>query len=342
MRGGWGWRVVVGGRWVAAWLAWAGSGGRAESPQVVTREEQREPAGLRQLIMRSEPVLFPGVVAGPALFVRLAREWTFADTVYDNRVPVRKIGQVPAGIVVDATSGRVLWAKNARTPMQIASLTKMMTLLLAVEALQRGEIELETPVTVTRTAATIGGSQVYLREGETFALSELLKTIIIASANDAAQLVAERLGGSAEVFVARMNERAGALGMKSARFYNAHGLPMGSGRNVASALDVALLARQLVKYPLVTQWSSTWVDRFRGGTFTLYNHNRLVKTVPGCDGLKTGYYRAAGYSNAVTVQREGVRMIVVVLGVGDRVTRDEVAKELVEWGYRQRAGLAAR
>lgn len=299
------------------------------------------PEPLRQLRERPEAAVILGTAAPPTLFAPLARAWTFADTRYGDSILVRGIREVPAGLVVDASSGRVLWAKNARTPMEIASLTKMMTMLLAVEALQRGEVSLDTTITVTRAAANVGGSQVYLKEGETFPLSELLKTIIISSANDSSHLVAEKLGGDVERFVRRMNERARALGMTGTRYYNPHGLPLASGRNVSTALDVALLARQLVKYPLVVQWSSTWMDTFRGGTFTLHNHNRLVRSLPGCDGLKTGFYRAAGYSNAITVQRDGVRMIIVVLGVKDRVTRDRVASELAEWAYRER-GYAAR
>jgi len=334
--------AVVGVAGVAAWLARAG-GASGLQPHVAPQAEPGPPPALRPLAVPPDaPALLSPPAVPPAPFATLARAWTFAHALSGDRVPVRAISQAPAGIVVDASSGRVLWSKNARTPLQIASLTKMMTMLLAVEALQRGEVRLDTPIIVSRAAANVGGSQVYLKQGETFTLSELLKTIIIASANDSSHAVAEALGGNVDTFVQRMNARATALGMNATRYYNPHGLPMPSGRNVASALDVALLARQLLKFPLVLQWSSTWMDTFRGGTFTLHNHNRLVKSIPGCDGLKTGYYSAAGYSNAVTVQRGSTRLIVVVLGVKSRVTRDEIAKELTEWGFRQSAMLAAQ
>lgn len=333
--------AVVGVVCLGAWLARAASS--SLQPRVVPPQEPGPPPALRPLAVPPDPhALLAPPVMPPTPFATLARAWTFADAVSGDRVPVRAISQAPAGIVVDASSGRVLWAKNARTPLQIASLTKMMTMLLAVEAIQRGEARLDMPVTVSRAAANVGGSQVYLKQGETFTLGELLKTIIISSANDSSHAVAEALAGDVDTFVRRMNERAVALGMQHTRYYNPHGLPLPSGRNVASALDVALLARQLLKFPLVLQWASTWMDTFRGGTFTLHNHNRLVKSLQGCDGMKTGYYSAAGYSNVITVQRGGTRLIVVVLGVKSRVTRDEIATELAEWGFRQSATLAAR
>ncbi len=325
---------------VVAWLARAANG--TAQPRVTPPPEPGPPPALRQLATPAEtPALLRPPAVPPAPFATLARAWTFADALSGDRVPVRAIGKAQAGIVVDASSGRVLWSKQARTPLQIASLSKMMTMLLALEALQRGEARLDMPITVSRAAASVGGSQVYLKQGETFTLSELLKTIIISSANDSSHLVAETLGGDVSAFVRRMNERAAALGMSNTRYYNPHGLPMESGRNVSSALDQALLARQLVKYPLALQWSSTWMDTFRRGTFTLHNHNRLVRSVPGVDGLKTGFYRAAGYSNTITAQRGATRVIVVVIGVENRVTRDEIAKELVEWGFRQSAAFAA-
>ena len=269
--------------------------------------------------------------------VRYATTWTFNGALSGNQLPIRTVAQIPAGILIDASSGRILWSKSVTMPLQIASMTKMMTVLLAMEAVERGELTLDTVLTTTLEASKVGGSQIYLKVGETFTLAELLKTIMMVSANDAAHLVAARVAGSINAFVARMNERARQLGMQQAHFYNVHGLPMRAGRNTGSALDMAKVAHALLKYPDVLCWSSTWTDTIRSGTFALVNHNPLVKTVDGVDGLKTGYYSSAGYSITLTALRNGRRCIAVVIGVPNKQTRNAFGAELLEWGFKHSA-----
>jgi len=265
----------------------------------------------------------------------LARVWSYTGAAGGNVIPVKNLALVPAGIVVDASNGRVLWAKNSRTAREIASMTKVMTALVALEAVQNGRASLHDKVVTSRAAALVGGSQVYLKQGETFTLAELLKALLIVSANDAAHAIAEHIAGSDRAFVQRMNARAKELGMTATRYYNPHGLPLASGHNVSSPLDMALLAREALKHTLLMQWAGTWTDTFRNGSFALANHNKLLRRVRGVDGLKTGYYSRAGFSSTVTVMRDGHRLIVVVIGTKLKTTRDECLKDLIEWGYRQ-------
>ncbi|NLF39611.1 D-alanyl-D-alanine carboxypeptidase [bacterium] len=305
----------------------AGTNGVAEAPEELD-EEPVEPGDQEAAALQQQPVTpMPAITASVV--------WTYHGGIVGSRLPVRTVHEIPSGILVDVGSGRILWSKSSTTPLQIASMTKMMTVLLAMEAVDRGEITLDTRIRVTRDAAEVGGSQVYLKEGEEFSLIDLLKSVMIASANDSAHLVAVRLEGSAQAFVKRMNERARQLGMQHTRFYNPHGLPYRSGKNVGSALDMAKLALTLMRYPLVFKWSSTWTDSFRDGTFTLQNHNPLVKLVPGVDGLKTGYYSTAGYSVTVTAHRGGRRLIAVIIGVRTKAARNAFGRDLIEWGFRQ-------
>lgn len=261
--------------------------------------------------------------------------WQYGTAVAGDTLPVRGVRDIAAGILVDADSGRVLWAKNSRDAHEIASLTKKMTTFLALEAVWREEIDIDAIVPVTRTAERIGGSQVYLMRGEEFPLRALLKAVIIFSANDASHLVAEVIAGEVTTFVELMNERARELGMTATHFYNVHGLPLAGQRNVSSAYDMALLADALYAYPLAQQWASVWIDYFRDGEFMMVNRNRLVKICPGVDGLKTGYYSAAGFSVTATATREGRRMIAVVIGASTSKERNDFVSALFDWGFSQ-------
>jgi D-alanyl-D-alanine carboxypeptidase (penicillin-binding protein 5/6) len=162
----------------------------------------------------------------------------------------------------------------------------------------------------------MGGSQVYLKEGETFSLDDMMKAMVVHSANDATYAVAEYIAGSPEAFVQMMNERAHQLGMRDTKYYSVHGLPPGPGQqaDVSSAYDSALLAGELVKYPDVLRWSGIDSAPFRNGSFTLRNTNHLVRTMPGCDGLKTGFYAKAGFNVVATAKRNGLRLVAVVMG----------------------------
>jgi D-alanyl-D-alanine carboxypeptidase (penicillin-binding protein 5/6) len=218
--------------------------------------------------------------------------------------------------VMEPTSGTVIFSKDMHKPWPTASLAKMMVMLIVAEKLHDGSLKLTDQISTSREAARMGGSQVYLKEGETFSLDDMMKAVVVHSANDASLAVAEYVGGSAEAFVVMMNQRAHALGMADTRYYSVHGLPPEHGQqaDVASAYDSAILARELIKYPDVLRWSAIDTSGFRNGTFELRNTNHLVRTFRGCDGLKTGFYYKAGFNVVATAKRNGLRLIAVVLG----------------------------
>ncbi len=243
-----------------------------------------------------------------------------------------------ASVVVEPTTGTTLYEDRAHEPVIPASLVKMMVSLIVMENLQEGRIQLTDEVVVSRWASKIGGHQVYLKEGEVFQLNELMKAVAIGSANDASVAVAEYIAGSQDAFVDLMNQRAQALQMKNTKYYNPHGLPPGKGQeeNVTTAYDQALLARELVKYPKYLEWSATKQDMFRNGTFQLLNTNHhLLRAFPGMDGLKTGYYRKAGFSVVSTAQRNGIRLIAVVIGARKTSIRTRITTRLLTAGFRE-------
>ena len=255
-----------------------------------------------------------------------------------------------AGILVDAATGHVLWHKKARESFQIASMTKVMTSLIAYEDILSGRknVTLQTPVKVSYAAQKIGGSQVWLDTTETFTLEELLKAVSIKSANDAAYLVAEYLGnGDVHSFVGRMNRRARELGMLRTRFFNPHGLPGDTARsdNVSSPEDMVFLAQKSLQYPKLMEWASTVKTDFRKpgsrGHLVIVNHNNLLPgrryPAAGVDGLKTGIIKRSGYCVTVTCLRGGHRMIAVVMGYDTARNRDLFVRQLLDWGYARRA-----
>jgi len=261
------------------------------------------------------------------------KKWSYDGAVVGNNLPIANVSQIPSGILVEPETGKILWSKLSNKPMEIASMTKMMTVLLALEAVKNGEISLDDKIKVTKSAARIGGSQVFLKEGEVFSLRDLLKTIMIVSANDSAYLIAEKIGdGSVKKFVDMMNKKAVELGMSSTHFYNPHGLPERGGRNnKSSAYDLAILACKLLNYPNAKKWASTWMDDFRNGNFKLVNHNKLIKTVKGVDGMKTGYYKKAGFCVTLTAKQNGHRLVCVIIGAKTKTIRNTFAKKLLEW-----------
>ncbi len=221
-----------------------------------------------------------------------------------------------AAILVDADSGAVLFEKDSHLQGPPASMTKMMLMLLVAESVKNRTLNWDDPIVTSRRASQMGGSQVYLKEGEVFPLSEMMQAIAIHSANDAAAAVAERVAGTTDAFVALMNERAQRLGMKDTVYRSVHGLPPAKGQqaDLSSPADLARVARELVKYPDILKWSSTKEAPFRNGTMTLTNTNRLVRETEWVDGLKTGYYREAGFNVTATAKRGGLRLIAVVMG----------------------------
>ncbi len=238
-----------------------------------------------------------------------------------------------SAILMEATTGTVLYCQNAEEAMPPASVTKIMTLLLLMEAIDSDIIHLEDQVTVSANAASMGGSQVFLKEGEKMKLEDLLKSVVIASANDAAVALAEYLYGSVSAFVSKMNERARQLGMKDTSFENVTGLDDTAEHHLTSAKDIAIMSRELISHPTILQYSSIWMDTIRDGAFGLTNTNRLVRFYPGCTGLKTGSTSKAGFCVSVTAERNGFSLICVIMGAESRDVRNAAAVSLLDWGF---------
>ena len=240
-----------------------------------------------------------------------------------------------AALLMEPETGTVMFENNEHKPWPTASLAKMMIAMIVAEKLADGSLKLSDKVAASHKAAEMGGSQVYLKEGETFSLDDMMKAIMVHSANDASVAVAEYLGGSTEAFVQMMNREAARLGMKDTHYYSVHGLPPAPGQqaDVSSAWDEALLARALTRYPQVMQWASIDIAPFRGGAFELRNTNHLVRTFPGCDGLKTGFYYEAGFNVVATAHRGGMRLIAVVLGSPNKLKNFNSAAELLAQGF---------
>src|SRR5213592_4903112 len=232
-------------------------------------------------------------------------------------VLARETAAPVAYVVMDADSGTVLAEHDAHKRWPPASMAKMMTVLIAMERVRDGSLTLDTPVRASAWASRIGGSQVYLAEGETFPLGELLKAVMIASANDAAVAVAEHIAGSTAAFVELMNARAKALGLADTTYQSPHGLPPGKGQtaDLTSAYDLAVLARELMRFPEVMRWAGTASAGFRDDTLQMANTNHLLRTYAGATGLKTGYYREAGFSVTASATRNDLSLIAVVLGL---------------------------
>lgn len=248
----------------------------------------------------------------------------------------QKKGPYAAAILMEASTGRILFKDNIHKKWPPASMTKMMLMLIVMEEIKAGRISLEDVITVSAAASRIGGSQVYLKEGETFTLEELMQSIAIHSANDACYAVAEHIAGSAAGFMDLMNEYAKILNLKDTTYHSIHGLPPGKGmpEDITTAYDSAMLARRLVTYPKITEWSSIKEAPFRNGTFTLRNTNKLIGSFPGADGLKTGYISKSGYNLTATAQQEGIRFISVVLGAPSNKGRKEESARLLSMGFK--------
>ena len=205
-----------------------------------------------------------------------------------------------SAVLMEASTGKVLYAHNPAEAMPPASVTKIMTLLLVMECMDTGTLKWEDTVTASAHAASMGGSQIYLKEGEQMSARDLIKSVVIASANDAAVALAEHTYGSEEAFVARMNQRAAELGMVNTHFENTNGLDDTAQNHVTSAEDIAIMSRELIKHTEILEFSSTWMDTIRDGQFGLTNTNRLVRFYRGCNGLKTGSTAKAGFCVSVT------------------------------------------
>ncbi len=236
-------------------------------------------------------------------------------------------------ILMDAKTGTVFYEKNADEALPPASVTKIMTLLLVMEAVDSGKIKLSDRVSASANAASMGGSQVYLKEGEEMSVEDLLKCVVIASANDAAVALAEFVAGSEEAFVERMNERARELGMKTARFENTNGLDDTAENHVLSARDIAVMSCELIKHEKILEYSSIWMDTVRDGAFGLTNTNRLIRFYKDATGLKTGSTSKAKFCISATAKRDGMHLVCVVMGAPTRDVRNAIATKLLDYGF---------
>ena len=238
--------------------------------------------------------------------------------------------------LMDVATGTVLYEKNAHEKLAPASVTKIMTMLLIMEAIDDGRIRWTDTVTASETAAAKGGSQIYLKVGETMSVSDMVKSIAVSSANDCACAMAEHLAGSEQAFVEKMNEKAALLGMADTHFVNCTGLDDGAdaAQHRTSAYDVALMSRQLLKYhPGITEYTKIWMDSVRHGSFGLSNTNKLIRFYPGATGLKTGFTAGAGYCLSATAEREGLELIAVVMGAETSAARNASCKALLDYGF---------
>lgn len=240
---------------------------------------------------------------------------------------------VKSAVLMEADTGKILYAKNEREEASPASVTKIMTLLLVMEAINESRIALGDEVVISDYAASMGGSQVFLEEGERFSVEELIKCTVIASANDAAVALAELVSGSEEAFVSQMNKRASELGMMNTCFENVTGLDDTTKNHYTSANDIAIMSRELLKHDIILKYSSMWQDTIRGGEFTLTNTNRLVRYYDGCNGLKTGSTDKAGFCISATAKRGDMQLIAVIMGAQTREERNAAARTLLDFGF---------
>ena len=237
----------------------------------------------------------------------------------------------PSAVLMEASTGRVLFEKDPHAVRSCASITKVMTLCLVFEAIDSGRLSLDQTLTASAHAASMGGSDIWLEEGEAMSVDDLIKATVIMSANDAAVVLAEAVSGSEEAFVAQMNEKAQQLGMNDTVFKNCNGLD--EEGHVTSAYDVALMSRELICHEKVFDYTLTWMDSVRGGETQLVNTNKLIRSYPGITGLKTGTTGQAGSCITATAEREGLSLIAVVLGADSTDHRFQDAAALLDYGF---------
>lgn len=233
----------------------------------------------------------------------------------------------------EASTGKVLYSENEYDTASPASVTKVMTLLLVCEALAEGKFSLSDTVKISAHAASMGGSQVFLEEGESITVEDLIKSTVIASGNDSSVALAELCAGSESAFVKKMNQRAVELGLKNTKFENATGLDDTTVEHYSCAADIGRMSRELIKHDIILKYSSIWQDTIRDGEFTLTNTNRLVRYYDGCNGLKTGSTDKAGYCITATAKRGDMQLIAVIMGAESRDERNAAARELLDFGF---------
>lgn len=269
-------------------------------------------------------------LSGLLVFVILLGMLPFSVGAADIKVAAK------SALLMDTATGTVLYESNAHEPLAPASVTKVMTMLLIMEAIDTGRISWDDTVTASAEAAAKGGSQIYLKEGETMSVSDMVKSVAVSSANDCACALAEHIAGSEGAFVDMMNLRAKELGMKDTHFVNCTGLDDDADAkdHLTSAYDIALMSRQLLAHhPEIKKYTTIWMDTVRGGTFGLSNTNKLVRFYSGATGLKTGFTSAAGYCLSASAQREGMELVAVVMGSETSKDRFAACKSLLDYGF---------
>ena len=267
--------------------------------------------------------------------------WILAAVLIVGMLPLRAGAAALAeagksAVLMDVTTGTVLYENNSHEPLAPASVTKVMTMLLIMEAVYSGKIALTDTVTASENAAAKGGSQIYLKAGETMSVSDMLKSIAVSSANDCACAMAEHIAGSESAFVDAMNQRARELGMRDTHFVNCTGLDDDDAakQHRTSAYDSALMSRELLRnHPLIKKYTTIWMDTVRDGAFGLSNTNKLIRFYPGATGLKTGFTTGAGYCLSASAQREGMELVAVVMGAKTSKERNAACKELLDYGF---------
>ena len=252
-------------------------------------------------------------------------------TVTDSAIGSKLDIKAKSAILIEAQTGQILYDMNSSEVLPPASITKIMPLLLVMEAIDRGDLSLEDVIPASEHACSMGGSQIWLEPGESMTVDELLKATVIASANDATVVLGEKIAGSEEGFVAMMNERAKLLGMNSTNFVNATGLD--ANGHVTCAYDVALMSAELIKHPLIKKYSTVWMDTLRDGKSELVNTNKLVRFYTGTTGLKTGTTSGAGYCLSATANRDGMELVAVIMGGDTSNDRFNGAKKLLDYGF---------
>ena len=238
----------------------------------------------------------------------------------------------PSALLMEKETGTVLFAKDEHAKLEPASVTKIMTLLLTMEAIDSGQLSYDTVITASAHACSMGGSQIWLKENEQMTVDDMLKAVCVVSANDCAVALAEQIAGSEDAFVERMNQRAGELGMNDTTFKNACGLP--AAGHVTSAHDIAVMSRELIlNHPDIRQYTTIWMDTLRNGQSQLVNTNKLVRFYEGATGLKTGSTDSALYCLSGTAERDGMELIAVIMKDATSAQRFEDAKTLLSYGF---------
>ena len=248
-----------------------------------------------------------------------------------------------SAVLMDVSTGTILYEQNPHDALAPASVTKVMTMLLIMEAIDSGALSMSDTVTASANAAAKGGSQIYLKEGETMTVADMLKSVAVSSANDCACALAEHLCGSEGAFVEKMNQRAQELGMKDTHFVNCTGLDdqPEAKEHKTSAYDIALMSRELLKnHPDIKKYTTIWMDTVRNGAFGLSNTNKLVRFYQGATGLKTGFTKNAGYCLSSSAQREGMELVAVVMGCASSPERFAACKSLLDYGFANFALIA--